>query len=428
MARRAAALLAVLCVLAVLAAAPRAHALGSAESGDLSLNATGSVRLLAGFLHYPDEPAVYPSGDDGLAAGVVRLVLDGGLTRGVDYEVNVFSDLSRLPSLARGGGLLAAGSFSTAGSFESPYRTPYLAWSYWRSGSTTGQLGVDRLSVKLHEGRYSITFGRFPINHSVTQIFTPNDFFAPFTATAINRVYKPGVDAVRVGVSLGELSMLEADAVIGSDADGAPSWQRSAALLRASTVLWKIEWAGLAGRLAGRWVVGGSLQGSIGPVGVRAEGHAGFPDRLASGQLDGPVHGRVAAGLSKEFIWHNSSVGAEYLFQSDGGAAPAEYLGRMGRLFPDDQPYLGQHYVGVRLGGEIVPVLKVNAVALLNAADGSGLVLGSLLYDISDEASFIGGVIVPWGARLAQGGVAPALGSEFGLTPLSAFLEMRFYF
>ena len=42
-------------------------------------------------------------------------------------------------------------------------------------------LGVDRMSVKLHEGRYSITFGRFPINHSVTQIFTPNDFFAPFT-------------------------------------------------------------------------------------------------------------------------------------------------------------------------------------------------------------------------------------------------------
>lgn len=419
---------------ALLVAGPagRARAIGGAAKGDLSIQATGSVRLLAGYLHFPDEPVVFAAGDDGLAAAVGRVILDGGLARDVSYEVHGYTDLSRLPALGLGGASLSGGgAFATVSSFDTPYRTPYLAWGYWRSGSVTGQLGVDRLNVKVRRGRLSLSAGRFPINHSVTQLFTPNDFFAPFSATTINRIYKPGVDALRLGVSLGELATLEVAGVLGNDPGGAPCWGRSALLARASFVRWRFEWAALGGRLAERWVVGGSLQGNIGPIGLRAEGHAGFPDRDGDGRLDGdrPVHGRVAGGLGKEFALHNIAIGAEYLYQSDGAGGAAAYLTQLGRRYPDDQPYLGQHYVGARVGGEIIPVLKANVVALVNAADGSGLALASLAYDISDEATFIAGLIAPWGARpVISAGALSALGSEYGLTPLSAFVEMRFYF
>lgn len=422
-----------LALLGLLLVAPGgAWALGSAEKGDRSITATGAVRVLAGFLHFADQPLLFPSGDDGLAAGEARVILDGGLLRGLDYEAHLYAGLSRQPGFAGLSGL-TGGAFATASSFDSPYRTRYLSWDYWRGGSVGGQLGVDRLAFKLHEGPYSVTVGRFPVNYSVTRLFTPNDFFAPFAATAINRLYKPGVDAVRAGVSLGPLSSIEVVGVVGSAADGSATWQKSALLLRASLVRWQIEWAALGGRLADRWVVGGSVQGNIGPIGVRAEGHAGFPDWNADGQLDGPVHGRVAGGVGKEFSWHNVSLAAEYMYLSDGAAAPADYLARARRLFPDDQRYLGQHYVGARVGLDLVPVLKAGAVVLWNAADLSGLALATLSYDIADEATLIAGVMAPWGAQPPPSGAAPgaaglALQSEFGLTPLTAFLEMRCFF
>ncbi len=82
-------------------------------------------------------------------------------------------------------------------------------------------MGVDRLAASRDFGRVGVTVGRFPISYSVTSLFAPNDFFAPFSATNVNRVFKPGVDAVRVKLGLGPLSAMEA-AVVQSEFGTAP--------------------------------------------------------------------------------------------------------------------------------------------------------------------------------------------------------------
>ena len=64
---------------AILLAASPALAIGSAEKGDFSIDATGSGRLTGVYLHFPDEPAFFPETDAGLAAAVLRLMLDGDL-------------------------------------------------------------------------------------------------------------------------------------------------------------------------------------------------------------------------------------------------------------------------------------------------------------------------------------------------------------
>jgi len=406
-------------------ASGRARAIGELSGGSFSLDATGSVRLTEAVLSFPDEAAALGQEDAGLGAAVARLLAQGGISERLDYELNLFVDLAWAPSPSIGGAL------ATVAAFRSPYRNRHLKWDFVEEGRGHGQLGLDRLTFNVKLDPLQLSLGRLPVNYAVTSIFTPNDFFAPFSATAINKIYKPGVDALRVNYSLGQLSALELVGVLGSDADGVPGWRQSAILLRASAVLWRVQWALLGGKLAERWVVGASLQGELGPLGVRGEGHAGFPDVDGDCALDeeGPstIHGRAALGLDYRLEWRNAQLAVEALYQSDGAWDPAGYLPRLAALYPDDLPYLGRLYLGLAAGGEILPILRLQLVGLVNAGDGSGVGALSLVHSLADEADLVGGVLVPWGAR----GVSAAdlaVESELGLAPVVVFFETRFYF
>lgn len=406
-------------LLSLLAGAGEAHAIGSAEGGGASINAVGNAWLLTAYYHsWSLNPPLQPPPDDGIAAGVLRLLLDGDLPKQVGYEANFYFELSRGPTF------LGANTFATASSFNTPYRTPYLAWDFWNSGSVLGEMAVDRLRLHRTFGPVDISIGRFPINHSVTFLFTPNDFFAPFSATTLNKSYKPGVDAVRVNVGLGQLSGLELLGVLGSDLDGTPAWSRSAVTARLETVLFGFHGSVIGGKLAERWIVGGTLQGDIKGIGLRAEGHFGMPDRNGDGHIDGPLYGQLAARVEHSWPWHNLNVGAEYAYFSDGAAAAADYLARAARLFPDELPYLGQHYAGVNAAIDLIPILNLGVVGLVNALDGSGITTVTLTYNASNEVDLSLGMLAGWGYRpRAAGDGTPVLRSEFGATPIAAFLQ-----
>lgn len=395
------------------------------------MTARGSVRMTGAYMHFRDLELTVPPADAALGGSVMRLLLDGGLGRYFDYEVNAFADVTA-------GGQFG-GTFATAGSVRSPYRTRYLTWTYWDEGSVDGRLGLDRANLRLLAGPVEATVGRQVINHSVTNMFTPNDFFAPFSATAVNRIYKPGVDAVHMGVAPTFESHFGIDAVLGSNADDEPTWGKSAVLARASLIRWGFQGALLGGKIADRWVAGASLQGEVGPVGVRTEGHVGFPDREDDG-LDASglpideseLHGRLAAGLELPLPWRSAMLSGEYAYYSDGAAAPGDYLARLTRLFPDDQAFSAQHYAGASLGFEVMPLLFTSVFTLVNATDGSGMAGANGSFSVADEADFVAGVFAPWGkAPLGDSGeplYIPDLRSEFGMMPLVVYLETRFYY
>jgi hypothetical protein len=280
----------------------------------------------------------------------------------------------------------------------------------------------------------NLDIGRFPITYAVTGMFTTNDFFAPFAATAVNRIYKPGVDAIRVSTGLGPTSSVDVVGVLGYDLESdRPSWGHSAVLTRAAIVGAGFEWAALGGKVSQRWVAGGSLQGDAGPINLRAEFHVGIPDDEGDGhdRDDQPIYGRVAAGPSMMFAWQNAVVSAEYMFASDGATSPSGYLDRALASYTDDQPYLGQHYVAAVFGAEIIPILRGSLTGLVNATDGSGLAGVSLIYNVADESDLILGVFVPWGKGVSGSDPVtgfPRLGSELGSSPLSVYLEARVFF
>jgi hypothetical protein len=405
-------------LLALLSAADAA-AIGSAKSDDASINANGNFWLLGAYYHsWPWSPPLQAPPDDGIGAGTLRLLLDGDLPKQVGYEANLYLELSRGPTS------LGANTFLTPSSFKTPYRTPYLAWTFWATGAVTGQMAVDRLRVHRSFGPVDISIGRFPINHSVTFLFTPNDFFAPFSATTLNKTYKPGVDALRINLGLGELSGLEVLGVLGSGANGEPAWSSSAITARLETVLAGFHGSIIGGKLAGRWIVGGTLQGDIKGVGLRAEGHFGMPDSTGDGHIDGALYGQLAARVEHSWPWHNLTLGGEYAYFSDGAAAAADYLTRAARLFPDELPYLGRHYAGVNAAIDLIAILNLGVVGLVNAADGSGIATLSLVYNASNEVDLSLGMLAGWGRRpIAASDGALTLRSEFGATPITAFFQ-----
>lgn len=390
---------------------------------------TGSVRLTGAYLHFDDEPLLFPNGDDVLALAEARIIVDAPVGKHVHLSFNGFSELARAPS-----GAALAGSFASAGSTRSAYRTRYLSWSYWQSGTIVGQLGIDRAAMRLSFDSVNLDIGRFPITYAVTGMFTTNDFFAPFSATAVNRIYKPGVDAIRLAAGIGPTASIDVVGVLGYDfTTDRPSWGHSAVLTRAAVVGAGFEWAALGGKVSQRWIAGGSLQGDAGPINLRAEFHVGIPDAEGDGhdRDDRPIYGRVAAGPSMTFAWQNAVVSAEYMFASDGAGSPSGYIERALASYADDQPYLGQHYAAAMFAAELIPILRGSVTGLVNASDGSGLAGVSLIYNVADESDLIFGVFVPWGRGLR--GVDPLtsfprLGSELGLSPLSVYLEARVFF
>ena len=390
------------------------------DKNGYSIELIGSVRLTGAFLHYQQVDAPQQPSDDGLAAVVLRLMAAGNLGTRVGYKLNIFADFNRLPGTALND------SFATVGSGRSPYRNRYLSWDYWRDGNVSGELGIDRLFFRFDLQPVAISIGRMPINYGVTSFFSPNDFFAPFSATAINKSYKPGVDSIRINIAASPLSSIEVSAVLGSNDNGIPAWSKTALLMRVGTVFWDFEWALIGGKVAERWLVGGSLQGEGGPFGLRAEGHLGFADNDGRGTLDDQrpedrldrrIHGRVAAGADLQFEWRNSRIALEVLYLSDGSYGTARYAERYQRLFPDDVYYLGQVYLAFGVGGEILPVLRADLVLLFNAIDYSGVASISLSYNLADEIDFVGGSLLPWGGA-----------SEFGQLPITVFFETRFYY
>jgi hypothetical protein len=175
----------------------------------------------------------------------------------------------------------------------------------------------------------------------------------------------------------------------------------------------------------------GRNQADLVSFSLRGEGHVGFPDRSERRHPDDTTHVRLAVGVDKMFAWHNSTIGAEYAYYSDGAGRPEDYLERAEHLYPDDLSYLGRHYVGLIAGGEIIPILRAGAVVLVNPADLSGIASLSLVYNIADEADFLGGLLAGWGEGPKAAATLPltlVLHSEYGATPVAAFLETRFYF
>jgi len=348
--------------------------------------------------------------------GLARLIMKAQIGETISLEADAYQ--TYIPEA------LKTNQTATNVTIQDVERSSLLEWSL--SDRNYVHAAIDRFNIRWSKDRLDLILGRQPINLATTFYFSPNDFFAPFAAQAFYRVYKPGVDALRAEVRLGDLSQLSLISVLGynPDPDTDTGWSASHAghrtsyIGRVSTVFRDFEWALLGGTLGDSDVVGGSIQGEFFKwLGIRAEGHIRYPDD--------PPHGsykEFTVGL--EHYWENNlDIRLEYFYHGSGLGKVNDYS-IIPALFRGWSAYLGRDYMALGLGYEFTPLLRGQMSLIHNLGDNSGLCSINAVYSLSNEAELALNLGLPFGKRPEGARIR----SEFGLYPYSINLEVRYYF
>ncbi|MFW5878901.1 MAG: hypothetical protein ACOCVR_03695 [Myxococcota bacterium] len=369
------------------------------------------------FSVFPYDAFFLPSEPFGQSAADLRLKL--GLRHSSWLRLSLHHQLTVLTSSADL--IESANLFSPApGQADLPQAVD-LSWSL---GDHPGHsiLGrFDRASVMLRLPRFHLTLGRQPITFGRAYFFTPLDLVAPFAPTAVDREYKPGIDALRADYFFGIAGQVTFVAAY------AGSWESEGMIFsgRAGTTLggWDLALFGAAVRRD--TVVGLESSGAIGPVAVRAEGSLTFP----SGDEDPFV--RVVAGADHLMLAGRLQLSGEIYHQSLGVSDPAELLimalhprVRRGEIWT-----LGRWYAAARTDYELTPLLHLGAFAVANLEDPSLLLGPSLSWSVADSAAVTAGAHIGLGERPETGG-PPLLQpqSELGFYPTTFYASIQAYF
>jgi hypothetical protein len=376
----------------------------------------GMIRGMGYCRRYPDSGMFFKDRSECDIAGIIRLMMMARIRDTLTVEVNAyqtyFSDNTVLDSFTLGVPLDVE-------------RSSDLEWSF--SDRRYVHMALDRLNLRWSKDRLDLILGRQPINLATTFYFSPNDFFAPFAAQAFYRVYKPGVDAIRAEVRLGDLSQLSLINVLGYDQEpdsdtgwsNDPSGNRSSYIGRVCTVFSDFEWSLIAGLVCDSEVIGGSLQGELFRwLGVRAEGNLSNPDDPLQETAT-----EISVGL--EHHWENSlDVRLEYFYNGSGLVDYYQYaaLGVVPKA--EKIAYPGRNYTALGVGYEFSPLLNGQMALISNLEDSSSLCSFNVVYSLSNESELVVNLGIPLGKEPERYRIR----SEFGLLPWSINAELRYYF
>ena len=278
---------------------------------------------------------------------------------------------------------------------------------------------ADRASVRLDQGPLRVTAGRQAVSFGKGRIFTPLDLVAAFRPTTLDTSYKPGVDALRLdlfqGVS-GQVTLL--GAYLGD-------WELDQSALvahgKGSLGDWELE--GFVGGLYGDLVLGTSAFYNAGAVGLYGDLNVTLPED------DSFIRALVGVQFKPSESTH---LNAEVYIQTLGASEPDDYLLQYASpRFARGEVWLAGELYGAVAGQlELTPLVSLSGALIVNPLDTSALIMPSLVWSVSDNATANLGALVGLGRASAPAGppVGLRLRSEFGHLHSTAFLSASVYF
>jgi hypothetical protein len=411
-------------MLAVMLVSPAVGALYEDEAGTLAMGASLRTTAVAA-QNYDSALFAEPDGSanraDAFSQSQFRLTFDGYPAPWFGYELHLAQDLTSATSP------LASGGFAGTGLGQQRYRIAEGTWTWVDEGDVTAALILDRANVRYHFPFLQLTIGRQAIGFGKARFWNPLDAFLPFDSRQFDREYKPGIDAARANVPLGDLSGVELVGVLGRD-EGAEaflrSWRGSALLGRLYTNVADWDLAVQGGKVFGGYQVGAGLTGVLGPVELRAEGAYFLP------MPDDPLDDHVVAVLGVGRYFDSSlNLQLEYLYNGAGAGHSDELFAALERVESGRALQMSEHVVGALVSYDLFALLTGSIAGLVSASDGSALVLPQLDYSVSDESTLTLGAMIAAGERPQDvDGALPELQSEFGTYPNYYFMQYRVYF
>jgi len=363
-----------------------------------------------------------PDEADGSSQLLLRLTAGGYPTDWLRYEAHAVQSLTLVTAQSEGFGVLGAGTRGGR------YRAWDAAWDWADEADVRARLWLDRGNARLVLPWADVTLGRQAVTFGKAHFWNPLDVFLAFDPFQFDRDYKPGVDALRVDVPLGDFSGLTLLGVLGEVA-GEPEdvWDRSAALVRlfGNVREWDVSLQG--GKLHGGWQVGAGATGEAGPVELRLEGAYQRPD--ARGEAvraeDLPEAVSAVLGVGRRF---DSSLflSAEYLY--NGGAADLSRTRAFELLAAGALLHTSKHVAGGVASYDLHALLRGSLATVVSLSDGSLLVQPGLVWSAADEVEVLAGAMLAFGDRPELGRAGLALNSEFGTWPHVFYVETKAYF
>ena len=391
--------------------------------------ASGSARSTGVMSRNYEQPLLWGAGNraDGYEELIFRVVAEGGSRLAWELHGVQLLALSTMPA-----GVTPAGASSPFGGIGSlPYRAVDTRWEWVEEEDVAATAFVDRVNARVAFERADLVVGRQAISLGKAYFWNPLDVFLAFGATQFDRDYKPGVDAVRLDVSLGDFSGVNLIGVPGLEDSAAPregAWYRSAVLARGFGNLRTWDVAAQAGKILGGYQIGGAVAGEIAAGEIDALEVRGEAAYFLAQDATGPApddHLSAVFGLGYSFVEGDLQTQIEYLFN---GAAEGPRSARFASIAAGRLQHVNRHLMGGLATYQLHP-LVIGSIALVRGMeDGSSLLQPGLVYSAADEVEVLFGAVVARGSRprVDEGGLD--LRSEFGTYPSYYYVESKIYF
>jgi len=312
-----------------------------------------------------------------------------------------------------------------------------LTWTNDDDDGTLTMIGrIDWLSLRTSYPGIDVTLGRQAIGFGNGLFFTPMDLVNPFTATTIDTEYRPGVDAVRVDGFMGMSGKISGVAAYAGDWD----LEGTVLAVHGQGTLGVTDLGGFVGSIHAEPVFGVGVVTSIGPVGIHSDTTLTLPVE------EDPF---VRSVVGATWIQGNTTLSGEAYVQTFGAENPNQYLvvATADRFARGEVWQMGRYYGALSLGHQITPLISGSLAVIANLQDPSAMLAPNLSWSVSENADLSLGGYAGLGTKpeevdpfdLLKPGTLEPLGpkklgsklgvqSEFGLIPVTTFLQMRAYF
>ena len=252
-------------------------------------------------------------------------------------------------------------------------------WS-WRHRLHRAWLGWEASSGVLRLGRQRLGWG-------VQKFWSPTDVVNPFQPTSLERSERLGSDLAYGRYDLGNLSSAEL-AYLPQD-----RWRESLLLGRYRAHGRGIDFSGLAGKIPGEAsaiLIGGDavlefFEGQL-------RGEAAYHNRVLSDHFFRYALGyEYAFSSSPPFRWMKDLwLTGEYYHNGRGRRDVRQY--DFAALSDGRETAVARNYLGLGMGRDLHPLLRLETHSVLNLTDGSFFVSPSMSWNVWSELNLLGGI------------------------------------
>ncbi|MEK7388217.1 MAG: hypothetical protein AAB036_00815 [Elusimicrobiota bacterium] len=289
---------------------------------------------------------------------------------------------------------VAAGSFFRTTEYRLFGLGPPAPWLEMQQTISTGTTngwghGAYRAWVGVEDERGAVRVGRQRVAWGTGKLWNPTDVLNPYNPLTFERDERPGVDALYGRAGVGDLGQAE---LAWAPRD---RWVDHSLLMRG-----RANWEGWDAS-----ALGGKIAGSTGSFLLGGD--------FAGDLFEGTLHGE-AAWFNPETrppYW-KAGLGYDYSFKSEAAILVEIYHAGNGRMGAT------RNYAGATFSKDINPLLKLEAVAIANADDGSTFFMPSLTWNALNDLHLTA-------AMQRFGGEKT---TEYGRVPNSTILTAQFWF